>query len=305
MKCKGEINAHEQTERDYRELVEASRSFVTDVWGRLPSGGKKHNLQSGSQAYSAEGRELEGHNVLSKSTDASIFSCVVYGWNPLSKSTRPKIRDSFVLGHNAVSGSGLVNSHLTAEEYTTFGELEPYIISRDPECVLRALHDFSKVVPDDKQEWINRWFRETRPDIETKYYSLIRGLYDDLPEEKRKGLEHVERNPKLVTAAHEIDSILHHLSFFGDAYHVDVENSVVVGWNAGNNIKGGLIKDCIFAGHNPLSGANVRVWNSYLVTPRGVRYIESEVLGSPQTYLVIPRSLQQRDLSLLDLHHVR
>ncbi len=199
MQCRGEISAHEQSERAYRELVQASEDLVVQVWGRLSSGGADHNLLYRSRGYEGRNVRLEDHNVLSNSEDTTLVGCVVYGWNPLSHSIRPTVRDSFVLGHNTING-----------------------LSPDPSS------------------------------------------------------GHVDRAIR---------------TYSGDTYHVDISNSVVFGWNAGDHIKGGTIRDSIFAGYGPLSKANVRVWNLYIITRDGTKYIKDGILGRPEDYEEIPTYL--------------
>lgn len=224
----------EQEEPQYKALSKSSaaKDLVDQVWGELPFGGEDHNLLMKTEGFRAKYRQLERHNVLSKSKDVQLVGCIVYGWNPLSSTVSPTIKDSFVLGHNAIAGNAFVSEDWTKEEYETFIEIERDILSADPEYVLRALSKFTQVLPEDQYRATSNRFKGRR-DVEDQYRSwldtlgssLVRRLEqsaeqlaEDQQEELKRLIEEAGK-PQMRVAAYEFDHTLRSLSFFGDTYN--------------------------------------------------------------------------------------
>ena len=83
---------------------------------------------------------------------------------------------------------------------------------------------------------------------------------------------------------------------------IDVDNSVVLAERAFNYVKGGSIKNSIVAAEELLTGTNVRVTNTFLVTPNGIRPIKDEVFGKPEIFDKVPPSLTDRNLLSERIH---
>lgn len=308
-KCRGEISSSEQISRGYENIIREAKSLV-GLWKGVYFDGKDYSLPSEGEKCCARERRLEGHNVLSNAREAKITNCVVLGHNALSSSISPVVHDSFVMGHNALDGSSIRELE-DPSRYKKFIEIEPKLLQGDSKEKLEAICEFSAFLTDGEIQSTREWFEKTRQDIGEDYTSLILQLTRDVERLKKEEEKKEKRNEELLSSlqvlldnakdiekmaavAHKLDAIIRQMSAFGDTYHVDIKNSVIFGWNALHDAKGGVIEDSIIAGYRPLDRANLRLKNCYVIDEKETRYIEDQTIGNPDAFEKIPLSLNKK-----------
>lgn len=159
---------------------------------------------------------------LERGESPTITDCVIVGSNAFRNAVRPSVKDSLIIGDDLFSGSG------------TLADLN--------EAQLKALEHYAT----DYQERGRKEFRAAMTSDELEYTK--RRMGDNL-EVVRKYSEYGPDAPAAYLLDEENEeSIFGHLRRYGDCYRPTVENSVLFGKNALNNVVGGIFNDCLFIG---------------------------------------------------------
>ena len=279
----------------YVELKEETSDLVEPIWGKgefLSA----HVHEYGARNSRVSSLRLQGDYVFDKTFDAKISGSVLYGWFVLSDSVRPNLRKSFILAKGAANGSNAW-SNLSIDDtilgHKTFLEIEQDALSSEPERVFEAILRFSEIIPQHEYDKIAEWHAKY-PEDKSKYEKWARRLVSSLPIERQKDFESLPQNDKFIMAVYRLDFITRVLAGTGDAYNLSISDSVVCGYNALNDVKGGTIRDSIVAGIHLLENSHVRILNSYKVNPDGHIYVKEQVIGQPEKFSEVPRLVEMR-----------
>ena len=307
------VKAQQQQHIPDRLLKEATK-FVEEFDYGLPRAEERvGDFGIGEKGTTLQGRKLRksvrksdskfGY-VLSRSIDAKVMNCMIIGNGVLTKSIRPVVNGSVVIGNYAFDGDrdtfyrptpdnqhyfGSPNfSFRSVEQYQIFVKMLEDISSGNPENMLRTLLEFSKTVaPEQHAEELKRLGSDRKI-----IPAVLDNLYNALPQDRRDVLGRLGDDERVIVAARLIYNALN--SRTADTYQVSVDDSVVYAEFTFNYVKGGAVKNSIIAGRKILEGTNITVANSYLVTPKGTRFVESQVFGNPEAFDKVPLSLTDR-----------
>ena len=270
------------------------------LWGRDDSYGFR------SANVSVTDRGLEGDTILFGSIDARVMRSVIEGRAPLAHAVKPTLIDSFLIGEHTLGGkSGEYSydekfekvrtdiSKWTPQQYRLFMEMQETIMTKDPAKILQGLSAFGRTLTNAQYRHELRFLNDRNRQVLDFVVEglVVESLNGDYPNDVKRRLKDLQRDGRVLAAAQILYKEMSNMAQYRDTYHVSVNNSVVVGERPVTNVKGGTIDSSIIAGEDALQGSNLNVRNTYVVTPKGVRFIEDGVIGKPSLYETLPLSL--------------
>lgn len=227
----------------------AKESLIPQIWGELSV------IEGNLQSNEITGVEVSDIRALEGSKSAKVTGAVVVGTFALHEANQAQVKDSLIMGVHPLSGLNAF-SNLTREQILALSETVDGIFVGDEDKTRSGLSSYDRQISE--QDRVSLQERVSG----SKYRRLIQQYGD------------------LAVAAFQVNNILAYLPY--GASNIRVENSVVYGPHALNGVNDGEINNSIIVtAHPSFSDSNLHIVNSYIVSFRGVEYIEDKYTGSP------------------------
>lgn len=274
-------------DQEYKDTLDK----ITSLWGGLPQKRPDSaDLLAQASGLTITGETLKGAGIARNSKDMTFDGCVVYGDYVLMRSIRPAVRNSLVFGFKIGGGSNILRLYQLHPDPVNVlkNGLYERINSPDAKKKLGGFLLFaSGCLPEELVRFIT-----ANPDLIQNFYDTRINPLRDLLRKNQKLFDTTaytegQQGKYAAAAAYEIETLLQ-LFAAGDTYHIEVDNSLLLGGDVLALVKGGRISRSILAG-NLLEGAHVRVSKSWLIDQDGNgRFVEEETFGQPEEHLEIP-----------------
>ena len=185
--------------------------------------------------------------------------------------------------------------------------MENDLMAKDPVKILQTLSQFSKTLSHAQyKRTLAHLGDRDRNVIDFVLEGLVvEGLYGDFPPEIKGKLEALQKDEGVVAAAQILYREISHMERYRDTYQINIKNSVIAGDCVLTNVKGGTIDSSIIAGGKALGGSDVNVRNSYVVTPKGIKFIQDGAVGNPTLYDTVPLSITGSKALFGAMNHYR
>ena len=299
---------------EVKEVRDQALRFIEEFDDRLPAGGRTVVvLGSESRGGIIQGRGYKGkenafrpsyfNGSIDTRVEDSVFRDI--SGSILGNSVRPTISGSVLIGQDVMNGyydafyrqppkdmpylASSISAFRSFNQYKSSVKMEESFLSGNPEHILRALVEYSKTVNHEQHGEMATYLKYQDKEIVPL---ILDNLLKVVPKDRRDALGIDVHDEKLIVAATLL--YIQISEVHGDTYQVSVDNSVVFAEKAFGYVKGGSIRNSIVAAGELLTKANVKVENSYLITPNGARVVKNEVFGRPEIFNKVPPHLTDR-----------